>query len=52
LSVNARNFQSKRVYEKVGEATETALVVLVEKLNVYETKKTGAYCSVCRAFVS
>ena len=27
------------VYEKVGEATETALTVLVEKLNVFETDK-------------
>jgi Ca2+ transporting ATPase len=31
----------KRVYEKVGEATETALVVLVEKMNVYGTEKAG-----------
>ena len=27
-------FQSKKCYEKVGEATETALIVLVEKMNV------------------
>lgn len=33
--------ESKRAYEKVGEATETALVVLVEKMNVYGTNKTG-----------
>jgi P-type Ca2+ transporter type 2A len=26
--------QTKQVYEKVGEATETALVVLAEKMNV------------------
>ena len=26
--------QSKKCYEKVGEATETALIVLVEKMNV------------------
>ena len=28
---------SKDIYEKVGEATETALVVLVEKMNVFGT---------------
>ena len=27
---------NKEVYEKVGEATETALVVLVEKMNVFK----------------
>lgn len=27
------------MYEKVGEATETALIVLVEKMNVYGTDK-------------
>lgn len=31
----------KKIYEKVGEATETALVVLVEKLNVYGTNRTS-----------
>ena len=31
----------KLIYEKVGEATETALVVLVEKMNVYGTDKSG-----------
>ncbi|KAH7699412.1 sarcoplasmic/endoplasmic reticulum calcium ATPase 1-like protein, partial [Aphelenchoides avenae] len=31
----------KRCYEKVGEATETALVVLAEKMNVYNTPKQG-----------
>ncbi len=31
--------ESKKVYEKVGEATETALTVLVEKMNVYNTNK-------------
>lgn len=29
------------MYEKVGEATETALVVLAEKMNVYGTHKSG-----------
>jgi Ca2+ transporting ATPase len=33
--------ETKKQYEKVGEATETALVVLVEKLNVYGTDKEG-----------
>jgi len=32
---------AKQAYEKVGEATETALTVLVEKLNWYNTEKTG-----------
>lgn len=32
---------TKKVYEKVGEATETALIVLVEKMNVYGTPKSG-----------
>lgn len=31
--------ETKKVYEKVGEATETALTVLVEKMNVYGTDK-------------
>ena len=34
-------FQSKDVYEKVGEATETALTVLVEKMNYYNTDKSN-----------
>lgn len=29
--------QAKGVYEKVGEATETALTTLVEKMNVFGT---------------
>lgn len=33
--------QTKDIYEKVGEATETALTVLVEKLNFYNTDKSG-----------
>lgn len=32
--------ETKKVYEKVGEATETALTVLVEKMNVYNTNKS------------
>merc|ERR1719436_1879672 len=32
---------SKGIYEKVGEATETALTVLVEKLNVFNTNLSG-----------
>lgn len=31
-------FQAKGVYEKVGEATETALTCLVEKMNVFDTE--------------
>ncbi|OWA51634.1 Calcium-transporting ATPase sarcoplasmic/endoplasmic reticulum type [Hypsibius exemplaris] len=33
--------ENKRVYEKVGEATETALVVLAEKMNAFNTDKSG-----------
>lgn len=33
--------ESKKHYEKVGEATETALVVLVEKLNVFGVNLDG-----------
>lgn len=29
--------QAKGIYEKVGEATETALTTLVEKMNVFNT---------------
>ncbi|XP_059169891.1 sarcoplasmic/endoplasmic reticulum calcium ATPase 1-like isoform X1 [Physella acuta] len=32
---------TKDIYEKVGEATETSLTVLVEKLNFYNTDKSG-----------
>lgn len=32
--------ESKKIYEKVGEATETALTVLVEKMNVFKTNKS------------
>ena len=34
-------FQAKGVYEKVGEATETALTTLVEKMNVFKSDVTG-----------
>ncbi|MBN3305408.1 AT2A2 ATPase, partial [Amia calva] len=48
--------ESKGVFEKVGEATETALCCLVEKMNVFDTDKTSlsaaeratACCSVIR----
>nr|XP_006640894.1 PREDICTED: sarcoplasmic/endoplasmic reticulum calcium ATPase 3 [Lepisosteus oculatus] len=33
--------ESKGVYEKVGEATETALTTLVEKMNVFKTHLSG-----------
>uniref|UniRef100_A0AAQ5ZLV9 P-type Ca(2+) transporter n=1 Tax=Amphiprion ocellaris TaxID=80972 RepID=A0AAQ5ZLV9_AMPOC len=33
--------QTKGVYEKVGEATETALTTLVEKMNVFKTDLSG-----------
>lgn len=29
--------QTKKIYEKVGEATETALSCLVEKMNVFNS---------------
>jgi len=31
----------KQVFEKVGEATETALIVLAEKMNAFSAQKTG-----------
>ncbi len=34
-------WQAKGVYEKVGEATETALTILCEKMNVTNVEKTG-----------
>nr|BAC53586.1 sarco-endoplasimc reticulum calcium ATPase [Halocynthia roretzi] len=33
--------ENKGIYEKVGEATETALTVLCEKLNVFKTDVSG-----------
>ncbi|XP_016373090.1 sarcoplasmic/endoplasmic reticulum calcium ATPase 1-like isoform X3 [Sinocyclocheilus rhinocerous] len=33
--------EAKGVYEKVGEATETALTTLVEKMNVFKTDLSG-----------
>lgn len=35
------SIQTKGVYEKVGEATETALTCLVEKMNVFDTDVKG-----------
>ncbi|XP_064620385.1 calcium-transporting ATPase sarcoplasmic/endoplasmic reticulum type-like isoform X3 [Lineus longissimus] len=32
---------AKNAYEKVGEATETALTILCEKMNVFNTDKSG-----------
>uniref|UniRef100_A0A8C6XM37 Calcium-transporting ATPase n=1 Tax=Naja naja TaxID=35670 RepID=A0A8C6XM37_NAJNA len=40
--------ESKKVYEKVGEATETALICLVEKMNVFNTD-TSSFSKVERA---
>ena len=42
VKISSSLFQYKKVYEKVGEATETALTVLVEKMNVYGTEKGSA----------
>jgi len=36
-----RFLQAKGVYEKVGEATETALTVLVEKMNPFGVDKSS-----------
>jgi P-type Ca2+ transporter type 2A len=33
--------EAKKIYEKVGEATETAITVLVEKMNVENVNKTS-----------
>ncbi|XP_017339511.1 ATPase sarcoplasmic/endoplasmic reticulum Ca2+ transporting 1, like isoform X2 [Ictalurus punctatus] len=48
--------EAKKIYEKVGEATETALCCLVEKMNVFKTnvsnlsnvEKANACCSVVK----
>ncbi|KAG7325423.1 hypothetical protein KOW79_011739 [Hemibagrus wyckioides] len=36
--------ESKKIYEKVGEATETALCCLVEKMNVFKTNVSNLSC--------
>lgn len=41
LSFFLNSTQSKGIYEKVGEATETALCCLVEKMNVFNTEVRG-----------
>lgn len=41
LSVRHASRQARGVYEKVGEATETALTTLVEKMNVFKTDLSG-----------
>ncbi|XP_050410087.1 sarcoplasmic/endoplasmic reticulum calcium ATPase 1 isoform X2 [Patella vulgata] len=47
---------SKDIYEKVGEATETALTVLCEKMNVYQTDRTGLTkrenCTCCNQVIN
>jgi len=42
--------QTKGVYEKVGEATETALTVLVEKMNPFNEVTTGLTPKVAGTF--
>ena len=41
LLINIISSQAKNVYEKVGEATETALTVLTEKVNCLGIDKAG-----------
>ncbi|MCJ8738191.1 hypothetical protein PDJAM_G00032630 [Pangasius djambal] len=36
--------EAKKIYEKVGEATETALCCLVEKMNVFKTSVSNLSC--------
>lgn len=47
--------ESKSVFEKVGEATETALTVLVEKLNVFDTFikniSNAQKCNACNSII-
>ena len=49
------NFKTKNLYEKVGEATETALYVLVEKMNVYNSDvrrcTTADRCHACNRVI-
>merc|ERR1711962_87905 len=39
----------KNLFEKVGEATETALITLVEKINPYNVAKTGSRLECAKA---
>merc|ERR1712213_128742 len=39
----------KNAFEKVGEATETALIVLAEKLNPYDISKSGGRLEAAKA---
>uniref|UniRef100_A0A669CGS0 Calcium-transporting ATPase n=1 Tax=Oreochromis niloticus TaxID=8128 RepID=A0A669CGS0_ORENI len=51
--------ESKKIYEKVGEATETALCCLVEKMNVFNSnvknlsriERANACCTVIKQFM-
>lgn len=56
--INICVLQSKKIFEKVGEATETALCCLVEKMNVFNSnvknlsriERANACCSVSLLF--
>jgi len=41
--------EHKNAFEKVGEATETALIVLAEKINPYEVTKSGGRLEAAKA---